>query len=459
MGVVEELERIFHPRGLAIVGASSKPGNLGAFFLGGFIQQGFDQDKIFVVHPTEKEVGGIKTYPTAQDIPHDVDLAVVFSPRKSVPQVVKDCTLKGIKGVVICTSGFAENSSHGLKLQREIVDTARSGGTRLIGPNCVGIYCPSSNLVNFAGVMPRESGRAGMFSHSGSLSVMFPVAAAAKGILFSKAISCGNACDLNESDFLEYFGQDPETEIIIAYMEGVNDGRRFFRLARDISKRKPIIVWKCGDSDVGSRAAASHTGALAGSPQVWDAAFRQTGMVRAASADDVLDLLQAFYYLPLPRGNRVAIVSGMGGVGVAIADDCLEFGLEVAELTEATKKRLDQFIPGVGTCSDNPIDLGMGSVFNRQLFIDTAEALGRDDNVDIMIMTTGSWQLDYVNRVMQAMKGVEKPIVFVTTPAWRVMMEEPRPVKGVAIYDDGRRAARVVGKMVRYQRYRSGQQV
>jgi acetyltransferase len=229
------------------------------------------------------------------------------------------------------------------------------------------------------------------------------------------------------------------------------------RLARDISKRKPIIVWKCGDSDVGSRAAASHTGALAGSPQVWDAAFRQTGMIRAESADDVLDLLQAFYYLPLPRGNRVAIVSGMGGIGVAISDDCLEFGLEVAELTEVTKERLDQFVPEVGTCPDNPIDLGMNSVFNRQLFIDTAEALGKDDNVDTVIMTTGSWQPDYVNRVMQAMKGVEKPIVFVTTQGLRIMMEEPRPVKGVAIYDDGRRAVRAICKMVQYQRYRSSQ--
>jgi len=455
MGVVEELERIFHPRGLAIVGASNKPGNLGAFFLGGFIHQGFDKDKIYVVHPTEKEVGGITAYPAAQDIPGDVDLAVVFSPRRSVPQVVRDCTLKGIKGVVICTSGFAENSADGAKLQREMVATARSGGTRLIGPNCVGIYCPSSNLVNFAGMMPRESGPVGMFSHSGSLSVMFPVAAAAKGIYFSKAVSCGNACDLNESDFLEYFGRDPDTGIVLAYMEGVNDGRRFLRLAREVSQRKPIIVWKCGDSDVGSRAAASHTGALAGSPQVWDAAFRQSGMVRAESADDVLDLLQAFYYLPLPRGNRVAIVSGMGGMGVAIADNCAECGLEVAELTEVTKRRLDQFVPEVGTCPDNPIDLGMGSTFNRQLFIDTAEALGRDDNVDIVVMTTGSWQPDYVNQVMEAMKGVKKPIVFVTTQGLRIMMEEPRPVKGVAIYDDGRRAVRAVASMVRYRRYRS----
>lgn len=457
MGVVEELERIFHPRGLAIVGASNRAGNLGAFFLGGFIQQGFNRDNIYVVHPTEKEVGGVKAYPAAQDIPGDVDLAVVFSPRKSVPGVVRDCTLKGIKGMVICTSGFAENSAQGARLQREMVATARAGGTRLIGPNCVGIFCPSSHLVNFAGMMPRESGPVGMFSHSGSLSVMFPVAAAAKGIHFSKAISCGNCCDLNESDFLEYFGQDPETDIVAAYMEGVHDGRRFFRLAREISRRKPIIVWKCGDSAVGSRAAASHTGALAGSPQVWDAAFRQSGMVRAESADDVLDLLQAFYYLPLPRGNRIAIVSGMGGMGVAIADHCMECGLEVAELTEVTRKRLGQFVPEVGTCPDNPVDLGMGSAFNRQLYIDTALALGKDDNVDSIIMTSGAWQPEYVNQFMEAMKGVDKPIIFITTQGMRTMMQEPQPTKGVAVYDDGRRAVRAVGRMVQYRRYLLGQ--
>ena len=381
---------------------------------------------------------------------------MVFSPRKSVPGVVKDCTLKGIKGVVICTSGFAENSAAGEKLQREMVATARSGGTRLIGPNCVGIFCPSSHLVNFAGMMPKESGRVGMFSHSGSLSVMFPVAAAAKGIHFSKAISCGNSCDLDESDFLEYFGQDPETEIVVAYMEGVHNGRRFFQLAKEISKRKPIIVWKCGDSAVGSRAAASHTGALAGSPQVWDAVFRQTGMVRAESADDVLDLLQAFYYLPLPKGNRVAIVSGMGGMGVAIADNCVEHGLEVAELTEVTKKQLDQFVPEVGTCPDNPVDLGMGSAFNRQLYIDTVLALGRDDNVDTVIMTSGAWQPEYVNQFMEATKGVDKPIIFITTQGMRAMMQEPQPTNGVAVYDDGRRAVRAVGRMVQYRRYLCG---
>jgi len=456
MGVVQELERIFHPRGVAIVGASNNDGNLGRFFLGGFIQQGFDAKRLYVVHPSESEVGGVKAYPSARDIPGDVDLAVVFSPRDTVPQIVKDCTLKGIKGVVICTSGFAENDEDGLRMQREIVEAARGGGTRLIGPNCVGIYCPSTCLINFAGMMPRESGSVGMFSHSGSLSVMFPVAASAMGIYFSQAVSCGNSCDLNESDFLEYFGQDPETEIVTAYLEGVREGRRFFALAKEISKRKPIIVWKCGGSETGSRAACSHTGAMAGEPGVWDAVFKQTGMIRADSAEEVLDLMQAFYFLPLPRGNRVAVISGMGGMGVAISDTCHECGLEVARLSAATMDRLKQVAPPVGTCTDNPVDLGMGSSFNRQLYIDTIEAVGRDENVDIIIMTTGSWQPDYVKKVLEAMAGISKPVALITTQGLRVLMEEPRPVDGVAVFPDSRRAVVAMGKMVQYQRYRSG---
>lgn len=454
---IDELERIFHPQGVAIVGASNSDGNLGGFFLNGFIQQGFDRGKLYVVHPSEQEVCGVKAYPRAQDIPGDVDLAVVFSPRETVPGVVRDCALKGIQGVVICTSGFGEKDSEGRRLEREIVEIARKNGTRLIGPNCVGIYCPLSNVVNFPGIMPKESGPVGMFSQSGSLSVVFPVAAAAQGIHFSKAISCGNECDINESDLLEYFGQDPDTSIIIAYMEGVVDGPRFYRLAREVSRKKPILLWKGGTSHVGSRAASSHTGALSGSAEVWNAVFKQTGIVKVDSAEEMLDCLQAFYFLPLPRGNRVAIVSGMGGMGVAIADACIDYGLELAQLSEHTRRRLDRVIPPVGTSTDNPVDVGMPSVFSPQLYIDSVEALAKDDQVDMLIITRGSGKSDYIEKVLEVVEGVGKPIALVATPLMRLLLGEPSPIRGIAVYPDGRRAAKVLGRMVAYQRFRSGE--
>lgn len=450
---IEELERIFHPRGVVVVGASNSDGNLGRFFLEGFIQLGFEN--LYVVHPSEQEVQRVKAYTTVRELSGEVDLAVVFSPRETVPQIVRECALKGIKGVVICTSGFGEKDMEGRRLEQEVVEIARRNGTRLIGPNCVGIYCPSSRLANF-GFLPKESGPVGMFSQSGSLSIMFIIAAAAQGIRFSKVVSCGNECDLNAADFLAYLGQDPETSIILTYLEGVKEGRRFCQLAREISEEKPIIVWKGGATEVGARAAASHTGALSGSAAVWRAVFKQTGMIKVDSEEEMLDYLQAFYFLPLPRGNRVAIASGMGGLGVATADACIESGLELAQLSAHTRKRLEDIVPTVGTCTDNPVDLGMASIFNPQLYIDTIEALGKDDQVDMLLITSGSWKSDYMERVLAVVGEVEKPIVFITTPALKTVMEEPLPTKGIAFYPDGRRAVMALSNMVAYQRFRSG---
>jgi acyl-CoA synthetase (NDP forming) len=456
MDIVSDLERIFHPRGVAIIGASNRPGNLGGFFLGGFLQQGFDRDRLYAVHPTEKEVAGVKAYPAVQNIPRDVDLALVFSPRDSVKGVVKDCVAKGVKGVIICTSGFAENGEDGLKLQGEIAGIARAGGIRIIGPNCVGVYCPESKLINYAGWMPQESGPVGMFSHSGSMTVSIPVAASVMGVHFSKVISCGNECDLNAADFLEYFGRDPNTGIVIGYVEGIKDGRRFFQIAREVSKTKPILLWKGGTSDAGSRSAASHTGALAVKAQVWDAVCKQAGIIKVDCEDDMLDYLQAFYYLPRPRGNRVAVVSATGGLGVAIADACIDYGLEVAILSESTRRRLRDIVPSVGTCVNNPVDIGMMSSFNLQMGIDTVKALAQDEGVDIIIKTVGTSNLDLVSKEFEALAGFDKPMVYIFSRAMMVYVKALKPVKGVAIYSTGRRAVQVMSRMLDYERYRSG---
>ena len=456
MGVVEQLERIFHPRGLAIIGASSRPGSVGSFYLSGFIQQGFERDHLYVVHPGESEVGGVKAYPTARDIPGDVDLAMVFSPRETVPQVVSDCALKGIAGVAVFTAGFAENGSEGERLQREAVEAARAGGTRIIGPNCVGIYCPSSHLVNFAGVMPAESGPVGMISHSGSLTVGLPIAASGYGMHFSKVISSGNECDLNTADYLQYFGQDAETQMIVAYIEGVRDGRRFIDIAADVSRRKPIIVWKGGSSRAGSRSAVSHTGSLAIAPEVWQALCRQTGIVQVYSEAEMLDCLQALYYLPLPGGQRVAILAAAGGTGVTIADACSHYGLPLAELSPATAARLGQLVPSLGTSTRNPIDLGMMSSFDVQLCTDTIEALAADEGVDIIIKVVGGFQQDFIATEVAALARCGKPALYITSEAIRFTLSEPKPAKGVAIFSDGRRAVRALSRLLRYQQYRSG---
>jgi len=451
-GILAELERIFYPRGVVVVGASNREENFGRLFLDGFIQLGFE--KLYVVHPTEKEVLGIKAYPHMMEISDEVDLAVVVSPLETVPQVVAECTEKGVKGVVIFTAGFGEKGSEGRKLEQEVVGIARQGDTRIIGPNCMGIYCPSSKLSNFPFV-PKESGPVGMISHSGSLCNIVTMAAAAQGIRFSKVVSCGNECDLNAVDFLEYLGQDPETKIIIAYLEAIKGGRRFCQLAREISKEKPLIVWKGGTTERGARAAASHTGALGGSYQIWRAAFAQTGIISAHSTEEMLDYLQAFYYLSLPEGRRVAIISGPGGPAVATSDACIESGMELAELSEHTKRRIAELIPPVGTSIDNPIDLGMGSAFNPRWYVESIRALGEDKEVDILLVIGGSWLSNFVEMVLEAVKEVDKPAAFATIPAVMRGMEQSLPTSGLAIYPDGRRAAMALGKLVEYQRFRS----
>ena len=455
MDVIAELDRIFNPRGIAIIGASNRPGNLGYFFLSGFVQHGFDKSRICVVHPTETRVDGVAVYHSACAIPFDVDLAIVFSPRDTVPGVVRDCAAKGIKGIVICTSGFGESGAEGMRLQQEIARIARAGGSRVIGPNCVGIFCPDSGLTNFAGIMPRKSGSAGMFSHSGSMSVSFPIAASGLGINFNKSVSYGNECDLNAADFLEYFGQDAKTDVVVGYVEGVSDGRRFFDTARRVSAKKPVILWKSAASDVGSRSAQSHTGALAGSPQVWNAVFKQTGMIKVDSEDEMLDCLQAFSYLPLPRGNRVGIVSSTGGIGVAIADACTEYGLSVARLSESTMKKLKKVVPSVGTCVDNPVDIGMASSFDIKVSGRAIEALAEDDSVDVIFKAVGGSSAEYIRAEVEALKGFEKPIVLISNLAMKVRMEEVKPEEGLAVYPAGRRAALMISKMVQYRRYLS----
>ncbi|MEA1959380.1 MAG: CoA-binding protein [Chloroflexota bacterium] len=456
MDIVQQLEQIFHPRGVAVIGASNKPGNLGGFFLRGFLQQGFDVDRLYVVHPSENDVFGVRAFPSVNDIPGDLDLAIVFSPRDAVLDIVNDCVSRSVRGVVICTSGFAENGLDGWRLQQEITRIARLNGTRIIGPNCLGIYCPESKLVNYAGIMPKEAGTVGMFSQSGSMTVSFPIAASGMGIYFNKVVSCGNECDLTAADFLEYFWRDSGIEIVVGYIEGVADGRRLFDIARRVSGEKPILLWKGGTSDAGRQSAVTHTGALAGSTRVWDAVFKQSGMVSIESEDELLDYLQGFYYLPLPRGNRVAVVSATGGLAVTIADACTAYGLEIVRLSDRTKRRLKSLVPAVGTCVENPIDLGMMSSFNLQITLDSLETLAKDEQVDMIIKTVGGSSPEMVSKEIEALKGFSKPIIYISDPAMRVTMEAPKPVKGVAIYTSGRRAAQVASKLVQYQRFRSG---
>ncbi len=456
---VSDLEQIFHPRSVAIVGASGREGSFGRMFLEGLIRIGFRE--IYPVHPRETELLGLKAYQSIKDIPHDVDVAILMTPPDSTLQMVRDCAKKGMKGIIVFTAGFGEKGAEGKKIEQEIRTVARSKNIRVIGPNSIGIYCPTSKLVTFPqGLMhdiTTESGPVGSFSHSGSFVDYLTYILTKKGIRFSKVISCGNECDLNAVDFLEYFGQDKETKIIISYLEGIKDGKRFFQLAREISKMKPIIVWKGGATELGARAASSHTGSLAGTKHVWEAMFEQAGIISVRSFEEIVDCLFCLYYLPLPKGKRIAVVAGMGGTNVGTTDNCIELGLEMARLSGATLERLTQLLPPVGTSVGNPTDIGVATLVAPHLYGETLKILNEDENVD-MLLAISDPGYPCIQSIVEAAKTIKKPLALTlfALPEFAAEAYAFLAQNKIATFGDAKRAVAALAKVSKYASYSAG---
>lgn len=446
-----DLDRIFYPRGVAVVGASDRPGNFGLMFTQTFLQMG--HPAVFPINPRGETVAGLTSYPAIAAVPHPVDLAVIATLKETLPGIVADASAKGVKGAIIFTSGFREIGEEGERLEREMVAQARSNGLRIVGPNCQGIYCPKGGLAVGPGAS-RESGPAALISHSGSLTNFLTRSAVSRGMFFAKAISLGNEADLNSADLLEYFGEDPDVKYIIAYLEGSREPRRFFELARRISPQKPIIIWKGGVTQRGARAARSHTGALAASEEVWRALVAQTGIIPVGSAEELIDTLAAFYFQKPPQGRRAAIVSGPGGPAVATSDACVLAGLELAELSSQTRQAIAQGIPGVGTSIDNPIDLGMAASRFPEWYRLSIKALGADPAVDAFLIIGGG-NMEVSQAIVSSLKQGGKPAALV------MMGEMPGSAEirdyyreqGLPVFADGRRAAQALGRLADYGDY------
>jgi acyl-CoA synthetase (NDP forming) len=367
---------------------------------------------------------------------------------------VKECVAKGVKGIIITTAGFGEGGEKGKELEQEMARIARDGGARIVGPNCVGIYCPSSRLP-FPRGPAMESGSVGIVSQSGSFADHLSLIATLNGVRFSKAISCGNECDLNALDFLEYLGEDSETKIIIVYLEGVKDGRRFYQLTRKISKKKPIIAWKSGMTEAGARAAASHTGALAGSRPIWEGVFRQVGIISVNSLEEVLDCLYAFYFQGMPRGKKVAIITGPGGPAVGTTDACLDLGLEVPRLSENTKNELRKVIPPVGTSVGNPVDLSIASAEDPKVYRDVIGILDRDENVD-MLLAIGNGGKEFDDTIIEAMKESKKTLLVTLMMPIELVLQDFKLLQAnsIPVYNDPRKAANALAKLANYAEFR-----
>jgi acyl-CoA synthetase (NDP forming) len=453
---VEQLSHICNAESVALVGASDKDGSFGRLFLEGLRDAGCR--KIYPVNPKREEILGIKAYSSISAIPDQLDLAILLTPTGSVLGLVKECVENHVKGAVVFASGFGELGAEGKELEREIGRIGREGGTRVIGPNCIGLFTPRSGVITYPQVLmkgvPMEPGSVGGFSQSGSFVDYLVWFLAEKGLRFSTIVSCGNECDLAAEDYLEYLGQDEQTKTIVAYMEGVKDGRRFFEVAREVALTKPIILWKGGMSEQGARAAASHTGALAGTASIWNAMFKQTGIINVTSVAEVVDCAVAFHNLPLPKGPRVAVIGGQGGTGVGTADNCYALGLELPRLAEGTVARLREVLPPIGTSVGNPTDTGVASLLDPSLYAKAIEIVAEDEGID-MILVISTPVRACLEHVAAAAKAIDKPLA---VSVYALPESEPEIYRslseqGVAAYPDPKRAAYVLARLAEYARF------
>ncbi len=363
------LEALFSPESVAVVGASANPEKLGHSVLDNIIKYGF-AGRIYPINPSSDEILGLKSHSRVIDVPDSVDLAVIVVPNKHVASVMTDCGAKGVGAAIVITAGFREAGAEGRQMEREVVEIAHRHGIRLVGPNCLGVIDTNSSLnASFAAGMP-EPGVISLMSQSGALCTAILDWAALNGLGFSSFVSLGNKADLDETDFLKVWGSDPNTKVVMAYLEGVVDGREFMDTARELTKSKPLVVIKSGTTSAGSRAVSSHTGTLAGSDTAYETAFQQSGIIRARSVSELFAYSTALAYQPLPQGRRVGIITNAGGPGIMATDACEQSGLELATLAPETVKYLHQVLPPAAN-HYNPIDV-LGDARRRSIRVGTA---------------------------------------------------------------------------------------
>ncbi|MBS1902193.1 MAG: bifunctional acetate--CoA ligase family protein/GNAT family N-acetyltransferase [Bacteroidetes bacterium] len=353
--VTSPLEAILNPRTVAVIGATNKPGTVGRTVLWNLLNDQF-HGTVFPVNPRQSNVLGIKAYPTVAAIGEPVDLAVIITPAAAVPQIVGECAASGVKGCVIISGGFKEVGPAGEALEREILERVSDSGMRIVGPNCFGVMNPLIGLnATFAAGIAR-AGNVGFITQSGALGAAVLDWSFRENVGYSSFVSVGSMLDVDWSDLINYFGNDPHTESIVVYMESIGNARSFMSAARSVTHRKPIIVIKPGRTEAASRAAASHTGSLSGSDDVLDAAFRRCGVVRVAEISDLFHLSEVLAKQPRPQGPRLTILTNAGGPGVLATDALVASGGVLAELSEFTRAKLDAILPPHWSHA-NPIDI------------------------------------------------------------------------------------------------------
>jgi acetyl coenzyme A synthetase (ADP forming)-like protein len=459
--IVASMERLLRPRAVAVIGAARERGKIGHELLTNIVKSGFT-GPVYPVNPNARAVASLPSWPSIQAVPEKVDLAVISVPAAMVLEEVRACGEAGVGALVIVTAGFAEMGPKGKEMQDEIVGLAHDYGMRVVGPNCFGLLNTDPAYSLNATFAPDQAllGRVGFVSQSGGLGIAILAEARERGLGLSSFVSMGNKADVSGNDLLIWWENDPNTDVALMYLESFGNPRRFARLARRISKAKPIVVVKSGRSSAGMRAASSHTAALATQDRVVDAVLEQTGVIRVESIEELFDLSEFLGNQPLPVGKRVGILTNSGGPGVLAADACAGHGLEVPALSEELKGKLAKADPGFAALG-NPVDLGAGA--SAKAYEECLKALMASGEVDaVMVVFTPP----IVTRADEVMTAVKSAVDWAVAkghdiPVTASMLGTP---KGQSLVrSDGKRiplltypenAARVIGRAVEYSNWR-----
>lgn len=466
---MKDLDAIFAPQSMTVVGASTTPGKVGHDIFVNILKGGY-QGVLYPVNPVANAVASVKAYPTIADIPDALDLAMIILPPKASIQAVKDAIAKGVKGIVIVSAGFKEVGPEGAAIEKQIVAACREGGVRLVGPNCLGVINPLANVrlnASFSARMPK-AGNVSFISQSGALCTAVLDFAADRDFGFSKFISIGNKADVDEVDLLRYFHDDPDTEVIMIYVEELQRGQEFIQTAKEITggdRPKPILVIKSGRTSAGAQAAASHTGSLAGSEAIYDAIFAQSGVIRVDSIDELFDFAMAFAYKnenalgkmrrKVPLGNRVAIVTNAGGPGIVATDMTVVSGLSLAKFSEHTIEALQTYLPATANVN-NPVDVIGDAAQDR--YENALTTVIKDEGVDgaIVILTPQSMTnaMGTAQAVVRIARRSHKPILccfmgIIDVSAGVKYLQE----NGVPVYRFPEGAAKAFGAIYRYSKW------
>ncbi len=449
MDVDPGVKALFEAKSVAVVGASRDPRKTGYAILKNILDAGY-RGKVYPVNPKADSILGLKAYPSVGKIPGDVELVVVVIPARFVPQVIEEAGLKGVKSAVIISGGFREAGLEGAKLEEELVKVARKHGVRFLGPNCQGVNNPHLGLCA-SWPLIKSKGPLAIISQSGTVAATFEMWAEREGIGVSKMAALGNKADINELDLLEYLGEDPDTKAIAMYIEAVSNGRRFIELAEEVSKKKPIVILKSGRTEAGVRAVKSHTGSLAGSYQLYLAAFRKVGAIPVDSIEELYDVTKGLALLPRVKGNRVQIVTSSGGSGIISTDYAELEGLKVVELREGVAKALREKLPP-HCIVRNPLDLTGDA--DAQRYDMAFEELFKDPDIDIIVTIFGD-PIPGVAEVVKKWLGKGKVLIPVYLGGGEVEEEERRKMhsQGIPVFPTPERGVKVAKALWEYSKY------